>query len=196
MHGSRTLVFAAVATAAFVAARPVHAGTWEEDDAAIAACFAAMDRDSALAVVNAKFARGKPSAAQLGDRALPSEAEAEALRTRIVKTRPCRTMRLDAVRAHHPLLEGAYTILYYQADQVFADLSQRAISYGIANTLAAAALDQFETRRAAYFAGDATARETLAAEWRTAIERAHSDPPPSAAYRDNCRWREINVVCE
>ena len=46
------------------------AGTWEDDDKAIAACFEAMDRSPELAVVNAKFARRKPTTAQLADRSL------------------------------------------------------------------------------------------------------------------------------
>lgn len=169
---------------------------WAAADAKIVACFEAMDRDAALAVVNAKFARRKPSLAQLADRAFVTEPEAKALRLRVKKTRPCRQLRLAAVRAHHPLLEPAYTTLYYQADQVFEYLTNAWISYGTANQLSAQALAEFETRSGEYFKADQTKRRSLAEFWLDALQRAHSEPPPSAPQLVTCRWRGLNIACE
>lgn len=181
----------------FVIASAVHgvaiAGTWGEAEAEIAACFQAMDRDPALAVVNAKFARRNPSAAQLADASYARDEEAEALRLRVRKTRPCRDLRLAAVKAHHPLLEPAYTALYYQADQVFAYLQQGAITYGAANRLSAEALALFQSRERAYFAADAAGRKALAETWLDEVQRAHSNPPPPPGLR--CAWAELNIVC-
>ena len=95
---------------------------WHNAEAGIAACFKAMDEDPGLAQVNAKYARRDPTPSQLSDRAIPSDAESAALRRRVEVTGPCRTLRLAAVRDNHPLLEPAYTALYYQADQVFSYL--------------------------------------------------------------------------
>lgn len=171
-----------------------HASAWAEDDAKIAACFAAMDRDPALAVVNAKFARREPSAAQLSDQSFASEAEAEALRLRVAKTRPCRTLRLEAVRVHHPLLEPAYATLYYQADQVFDYLTQGFVSYGAANRLAFEALTAFRAREQGYFAATTeSARQALSLEWSENLQRAHSNPPPSSPV--HCAWGGLNLWC-
>jgi hypothetical protein len=182
-----SLVFVAIVTA--------RAGTWTEDEAKIAACFAAMDREPALTVVNAKFARREPTAAQLADRSLPSEEEVAALRLRVAKTRPCRELRLKVVKAHHPLLEPAYITLYYQADQVFSYLTDAVISYGIANRLAGESLSAFRARERAYFAAGAVERRALSERWSEALQRAHSNPPPSVPARD-CAWQDLNIACE
>lgn len=181
--------------AAFVAALAVaQAGTWAEDEAEIAACFRAMDQAPELAVVNAKFARATiPTAAQLSDPTFANADEAAALRLRVRMTRPCRALRLDALRRHHPALEPAYAALYYQTDQVFDYLQQGAIAYGTANRLSAAAFAQFKTREAAYFAASPEARETLAGAWREELQRAHSNPPPERA--QDCAWAGLNIVC-
>lgn len=153
-----------------------------------------MDRDPALAVVNAKFARRNPTASQLADESVASEEEAAALRLRVQKTRPCRELRLAAVKAHHPLLEPAYATLYYQADQVFDYLQQGAISYGMANRLSAEALELFQARERAYLAAPADERLALADVWREQLQRAHSNPaqlPPRA-----CSWQGLNIACE
>lgn len=171
--------------------------TWGDDDAKVVACFEAMDREPALAVVNAKFARRNPSAAQLGDPSFASEAEAEALRLRVQKTQPCRELRLTAVKAHRPLLEPAYITPYYQADQVFEYLTQGWIAYGEANRLAKESLAAFEQRAQAHVeAADDNERRSLAQTWLGALQRAHSEPPPSAPRRVTCRWRELNIACE
>lgn len=180
---------------AFAAATAAQASTWEEDEKAIAACFAAMDRDPALAVVNAKFARRDPTLAQRTDKSVATPAEAEALRARAAKTRPCRELRLDAVRRHHPHLEPAYAILYYQTDQVFQYLREGLVTYGTANTLSADAFAEFKVRETAYFAApDEAQRSTRANEWSEELQRAHSNPPPwnvPAA----CAWEELNIAC-
>ncbi|MCE9521082.1 MAG: hypothetical protein K8S25_01460 [Alphaproteobacteria bacterium] len=172
------------------------ASSWAEDDAKVVACFAVMDANPALAVVNAKFARREPSAAQLGDARFASASEVEALRLRVSATRPCRALRLGAVRAHHPLLEPAYTTLYYQADQVFVYLIDGWISYGAANRLAQASLGAFKGREQAFFAARSDeARRALSNGWDEALQRAHSDPPPSAPWPVTCAWRELNIAC-
>jgi hypothetical protein len=152
-----------------------------------------MDRDPALAVVNAKFARRNPSPAQLGDQSCANEDEAAALRLRVRKTRPCRELRLAAVKAHHPLLEPAYATLYYQADQVFDYLQQGAISYGAANRLSAQALALFQARERAYVAAPADERVALADVWREELQRGHSNPPPPPSRA--CSWQGLNIVC-
>ncbi len=170
---------------------------WQEDDRKIVACFAAMDADPTLAVVNAKFARRGPTPAQLADRSYVSDEEADALRLRVRTTRPCRDLRLAAVKAHHPLLEPAYTTLYYQADQVFEYLTEGWISYGAANGLAQESLAAFKVRSQDYFkAASDTQRWVLAQTWLDALQRAHSEPPPSAPRPVTCRWRELNIACE
>lgn len=180
---------------AFAAAAAAHAGTWEEDERAIAACFAAMDRDPALAAVNAKFARRDPTPAQRIDASVATPAEAEALRTRAAKTRPCRELRLDAVRRHHPHLEPAYAILYYQTDQVFQYLREGAIAYGTANTLSADAFATFKARETAYFAApDDARRSALANGWSEELQRAHSNPPPWKVPAA-CAWEALNIAC-
>lgn len=178
-------------------ARAGSAALWQDDDAKVVACFEAMDREPALQVVNAKFARRNPTAAQLADRSFASAVEAGALRLRVAKTRPCRALRLAAVRAYHPLLEPAYTALYYQADQVFEYLTQGYISYGAANGLAAASLADFQRRSQDYSqAADDDQRRSLSQTWLDALQRAHSEPPPSAPHPVTCRWRELNIACE
>lgn len=189
----RGLWVPAVAFALLALGTPARAQSWSEAEAAIAACFQAMDRDPALAAVNAKFARRDPTPAQLGDPTVPSEAEAEALRLRAQKTKPCRALRIGAVEAHHPLLKPAYVALYYQTDQVFSYLEARAIAYGAANRLAAAAFALFKAREAAYFAADARERAKLSAVWDDELQRAHSNPPPPLGL--TCAWPGLNIEC-
>ena len=121
---------------AFASAASESAGglsAWKADDANVAGCFAAMDRAPELQAVNAKFARRDPTPAQLADASTATEAEADMLRLRVKKTKPCRELRLSAVRASYPLLEPAYKTLYYQADQVFEYLTEGWITFGEAN---------------------------------------------------------------
>ena len=182
--------------AALAAASAAQAAPWEEDEKAIATCFAAMDRDPALAAVNAKFARRDPTPAQRTDKSVVTPAEAEALKARAAKTRPCRALRLDAVRRHHPHLEPAYAILYYQADQVFQYLREGLITYGTANTLSADAFAAFKARETAYFAApDEAQRSALANGWSEALQRAHSNPPPWNVPA-TCVWEELNIACQ
>jgi len=164
------------------------------DEAAIAACFATMDRAPELQPVNKKFARRDPSADQLADTSVASEAEADLLRLRVAKTKPCRELRLNAIRAHEPLLEAAYATLYYQADQVFEYLMQGWISFGEANRLSRLALLAFEARQNAYrSAGSDSARLTLSASWSEVLQRAHSNPPPGGLVI--CAWEDVNLAC-
>lgn len=168
---------------------------WVLESTKVAACFEEMDRDPALAVVNAKFARREPSAAQLADPSFVNETEAAALRLRVEKTKPCRALRLAAVHAHHPLLKPAYTTLYYQADQVFLYLRDGYVTYGEANRLAFEALTAFKAREEAYFAAKSDgARRTLSTEWSETLQRAHSNPPPSNG-PVKCEWEELNLSC-
>jgi hypothetical protein len=194
----RTLGFIGLAAILFVCLGEQRAAaSWDEEDAKIVACFAAMDADPTLRVVNARFARRSPSAAQLSDAGFASATESEALRLRMQKTRPCRELRLAVVNAHRPLLEPAYVTLYYQADQVFALLIDGYISYGAANRLAGEAFAAFEARVKAFAdAADDGQRRALSEGWLDVLQRAHSDPPPSAPYPVTCRWREINIACE
>jgi hypothetical protein len=177
------------------AARPSAEPSWTGAEAEIAACFSAMDNDPALATINAKFARGMPDAAQLADRDLPSEEEAEALRLRVRTTRQCRDMRLAAVHALHPQLEPAYATLYYRADQVFQYLTNRLVTYGTANRLASESLAAFQERSRAYFAAGDSERRSLAERWSEQLQRAHSNPPPPEGDND-CRWVELNLSCD
>jgi hypothetical protein len=190
-----TVRFARLAwVAALVAAlAAAQAGTWAEDETEIAACFRTMDQAPELAVVNAKFARRDPTAAQLSDPTFASADEAAALRLRVRMTRPCRALRLEALARHHPALAPAYAALYYQADQVFNYLQQGAIAYGTANRLSAAAFTQFKTREVAYFAASPEAREALAGAWRDELQLAHSNPPPERT--QDCLWAGLNIVC-
>jgi hypothetical protein len=185
--------FVGLFVAACVLGISPRAATWAEAEAEIAACFQAMDRDPALTVVNAKFARRNPSAAQLADQSFVSADEAGALRLRVQKTRPCRELRLAAVKAHHPLLDPAYATLYYQADQVFDYLQQGAVTYGAANRLSAEALDLFQARERAYLAAPADERVALAEVWRDELQRGHSNPPPPPS--QSCSWQGLNIAC-
>jgi hypothetical protein len=167
--------------------------TWEEADAEIARCFDAMDKDPALARVNAKYARTNPTPAQLADPTRPAPEEVDALRLRVEKTRPCRALRLAAVARFRPLLTPSYRTLYYQADQVIAYLTDGLISYGTANRLAKEALQAFE-RRAVTLA-TAPQPSALSTEWDEALQRAHSNPPPGAGPRA-CTWAGLNIACD
>lgn len=185
-------------TCLFVAPLSAQAGeisdeAWQQAEAKIATCFQTMDRNADLAVVNAKFARRNPTPAQLADKSVPTDAEAAALRLRVQKTKPCREMRLAAVRAHRPLLEPAYATLYYQADQVFDYLQQQAITYGTANKLNAEALLLFEARREQYDRASDKEKTALAELWTATLQRGHSKPPPEP-YRQ-CEWEDLNIVC-
>ncbi len=177
-----------------VLANAADDASWTVAKAKIAACFDAMDRDPALAIVNAKFARQSPTPAQIVDKSVPTEEEAEALRLRVKTTRPCREMRLAAVQEHHPELEPAYRTLYYQADQVFDYLQQRAIDYGTANRLSAAALATFRQREQSYFARTPAERAKLAQEWSDGLARGHSNPPPPSPELV-CEWDDLNILC-
>lgn len=170
--------------------------SWTEDDAAVGACFMAMDRDPALQNVNAKFARREPSAAQFADASVATMEEQDELRLRTRKTKRCRELRLAAVRMHRALLEPSYRILYYQSDQIFDYLGQQFVSYGMANRLENDALGAFRRREASYLAAnDNGARKALAAAWEEALQRAHSNPPPDGGPRV-CRWAELNIACD
>lgn len=187
---------AMAALASLAATLPATAATWEEDDAKIAACFTTMDRDPALAVVNAKFARREPTPAQLADQTFASAEEADALRLRVQRTRPCRTLRLDAVSTHRPLLEPAYKTLYYQADQVFEYLTQGWIGYGTANRLSHGSLAAFRGREQSYKAAHTDdERRALSQAWSERLQQAHSNPPPDGA-RTKCEWQALNIACE
>lgn len=170
-----------------------RAEAWKESEAGIAACFKQMDEDPALAQVNSKYARREPTPAQLADNSVPTESEAEQLRTRVERTKPCRALRLAAVRDTEPLLEPAYAILYYQADQVFSYLQQQAVTYGTANKLSGQALQMFRSRENKYFSGSEAERVSLAAELTDELQRAHSEPPPTPDRR--CSWQDLNIVC-
>lgn len=160
----------------------------------VAKCFAAMDAEPALAVVNAKFARARPSAAQLADASFATDAQSDALRLRVAKTRPCRELRLDALARFDPLLVPAYRILYYQADQVFDYLINQRISYGVANTLARDAMNAFALRDHAYMAAAGEEeRRALSTAWVEELQRAHSNPPQTRA--QSCKWVDVNVEC-
>jgi hypothetical protein len=185
------LVFAALSAQA----NETNDETWQQAEAKIAACFQVMDRDAALAVVNAKFSRRNPTPAHLADRSVPTDDEAVALRLRVQKTKPCREMRLAAVLAHHPLLEPAYATLYYQADQVFDYLQQQAITYGAANRLSAEALDLFKAREHLYSTSPEDEQVALANVWRELLQRGHSNPPPDTPERE-CSWSDLNIACE
>jgi hypothetical protein len=167
---------------------------WLQADASISACFKAMDQDPQLARVNAKFARHDPSPAQLADRAVPTDAESAELRLRVERTAPCRAMRLAAVRDNRPLLEPAYAILYYQADQVFSYLQQQAISYGTANQLSSQSLESFRKRERDYAAASNEARALAADALREQLQAGHSAPPPTPELR--CIWDGLNVACQ
>lgn len=192
---ARWLVALAAGLSVCFGAPLASGGTWDQAEAEIAECFSAMDADPALSVVNAKFARRNPTQAQLADAAVPSEGEAEALRLRVKKTRPCRGLRLAAVNTYHPTLEPAYATLYYQTDQVFDYLQQRTITYGTANRLSAESLDLFRARERAYFAAPEAERAALADVWRDQLQRGHSNPPPYDP-QAKCAWSDLNIACQ
>ena len=192
----QTLLVIAAAAALLVASNALAGApsSQDGDEAAIASCFAAMDRAPELQPVNKTFARRNPTAEQLADTSVASEAEADLLRLRIAETRPCRDLRLKTVRTHEPLLEPAYTTLYYQADQVFEYLSEGWISFGEANRLSRLALVAFEARLSAYRAAmSGSARRALSASWTDMLQRAHSNPPPDGLV--TCAWEDVNLAC-
>lgn len=189
--------FAIATVLVLLAAAPVAtAATWEEAEAKIADCFTSMDQDPALSLVNAKFARRDPTPAQIADQSFASAEEADALRLRVRKTRPCRTLRLEAVAAHHPLLEPAYATLYYQADQVLEYLTNGWMSYGNANRLSHDALVMFRARGELYQRTPSDGeRRALSQAWSEYLQLAHSNPPPDGR-RAKCKWQALNIFCE
>ena len=188
-----SLGLAAFFAASACATQPDEAAAWNAAEVEIARCFDAMDRDSALQIVNAKYARRNPTPAQLADLSFANEAEADALRLRLQKTRPCREQRLTAVATFRPLLEPSYRTLYYQADQVIAYLADGWIGYGEANRLALESFRAFEQRSEALT--KASDQAALSNAWDEALQRAHSNPPPDKRVK-SCRWEELNLACE
>ena len=168
---------------------------WKADEQNIAGCFAAMDRLPELQAINGKFARRDPTPAQLADVSVASDAEAELLRLRIKKTRPCRNLRLSAVQTSYPLLEPAYKTLYYQADQVFEYLIEGWITFGEANRLSRESLVVFEARQRSFLAlKSEKRRRKLSVRWDEALQRSHSNPPPSQG-PVTCHWAATNLAC-
>ncbi|MEQ1865005.1 MAG: hypothetical protein ABL996_10165 [Micropepsaceae bacterium] len=169
--------------------------TWKADDEKIAACFASMDRMPELQPINTKFARRDPTADQLADRSIATDAESSLLRLRVEKTRPCRELRLAAVRKSFPLLEPAYKTLYYQTDQVFEYLTNGWITFGEANRLSSKALAEFSARQKAFFdAKSEKRRQELSIDWDESLQRSHSNPPPARG-TVNCLWVSTNLAC-
>jgi hypothetical protein len=169
--------------------------TWKADDEKVTACFATMDRMPELQPVNAKFARRDPTAEQLSDPGIATETEAQLLRLRVEKTRPCRELRLAAVRNSYPLLEPAYKTLYYQADQVFEYLANGWITFGEANRLSSKALAEFNARQKTFFeARSDERRHDLSTDWDESLQRSHSNPPPAHGPVE-CRWESTNLAC-
>lgn len=161
----------------------------------IAACFEAMDKDPALQTVNRKFARRVPTAEQLADASVPTDAETDDLRLRVAKTRPCRELRLSAVQKHQALLEPAYRILYYKADQLFGYLIHQLITYGEANRLASASLQEFQGRQRVFSEASETERRSLSEAWEEALQRSHSNPPPYKTPA-KCEWADTVLECQ
>lgn len=180
---------------AFESECAASAGSMTAAEKEIAACFEAMDKDPALQTVNRKFARRAPTAEQLADASVPTDAEADDLRQRVAKTRPCRELRLAAVQKHQPLLEPAYRILYYKADQVFAYLIQQLIAYGEANRLASASLQEFQGRQKAFLQASEAERHALSETWEEALQRSHSNPPPYKTPA-KCEWADTVLECQ
>jgi len=168
---------------------------WEAAEQETAACFEAMDKVPALQVVNHRFARRDPTAEQLADEALADEDEVDQLRLRVAKTKPCRELRVAAVQQYHPLLEPAYRILYYKADQVFGYLIQQLVTFGEANRLAQQSLEEFVGRQQAYFAASEGERRTMSEDWDEALQRSHSNPPPDRVPA-SCEWADIVLLCQ
>jgi len=184
----------ALMVVASASAGPMADG-WAAADADVVACFEAMDRDPALAVVNAKFARREPTAEQRANQTVVTDEEADQLRLRIVKTRPCRELRLAAVKQYRPLLEPSYRILYYQADQVFTYLINKWISYGEANRLSWLAQLQFQVRSSLFDQASEDQRADLSRDWDEMLQRAHSNPPP-ANTPAKCDWEALVLACQ
>lgn len=185
-----------VALATF-SAPAVHAEdeAWRAAQAAADACFDAADRDSILAGINAKFPRRSAPPKLLFDMTVPDESEAEALRLRMAKEKPCREQQLAMVRARYPDLEPAYRIFFYQADQVNDYLQQGAITYGTANRLSAAAYMVVGGRELLFFDATPAMRLMMGDRWRDRLARGHSNPPPTPDLM--CDWQDsLNIVCE
>ncbi len=186
------LLFAAAAS---VGVLPGDNPGWKSAEVEINACFEAMDRDPALAVVNAKYARRDPTPEQLANQGVATDQEADQFRARVAKTRPCRDMRLDAVKRFYPLLEPSYRILYYQADQLFEYLSGKWITYGEANRLSRISQLKATGRQRDFFeARDAKSQLDMSKDWNEQLQRAHADPPPTHAAA-TCEWSDLGLAC-
>lgn len=192
---SATVTYLALVLAAAAGTSGGGLSAWKADDANVSGCFAAMDRTPELQAVNAKFARRDPTPEQLADPSVATEAEADMLRLRVKKTKPCRELRLSAVRTSYPLLEPAYKILYYQADQVFEYLTEGWITFGEANRLSRESLSAFDVRQKVFFGEKSHKQKSkLSVYWDEALQRSHSNPPPARG-PVACQWLATNLVC-
>jgi len=183
----------------FLAAAAGAAGAdnpeWKAADARIAACFEAADNDPRLAVVNGKYPRRDPSAAQLADTSVMTDQEADQLKVRIDQVARCRGMRIEAVGRIYPSLLASYGILYFQADQLYEYLTQKWITYGEANRLSKLSQARFRERESAYFAAATEQeRQTLASEWSAAMQGLRYDSPPERP-PVTCDWVKAALLC-
>jgi hypothetical protein len=145
------VAFSLASLAAAVASGGPNNPEWTEADTRIAACFSSVDKDSAIAIVNGKYPRRDPSLAQLNDKSVSTDKEADQLKVRMGMVARCRAMRIEAVSRFYPSLMPSYRILYFQADQLFEYLRQKWITYGEANRLSKLSQSQFRDRESAYF---------------------------------------------
>ena len=167
---------------------------WKSAEVEINACFEAMDRDPLLAV-NAKYARRDPTLEQLAYQGVATDQEADQLRARVAKTKPCRDMRLDAVKRFYPLLEPSYRILYFQADQLFEYLSEKWITYGEANRLSKISQLKATGRLSGFFdALDAKSQLDMSKAWDEQLQRAHANSPPTHSAA-TCEWSDLVLAC-
>ena len=169
---------------------------WKAADGLIAVCFSEVDNDPPLAAVNGKYPRRDPSAAQLADKSVATDDEADRLKLRMDTVARCRAMRIEAVSRYYPSLLPAYDILYYQADQLFDYLRRKWITYGEANRLSKISQAQFKERESAYFSA-VTAQDRLALSkgWSDMLGRVRHDRPP-APTPATCDWVDLALVCQ
>ncbi len=106
---------------------------WDRGVSSANSCFDAVGNDPELAIL--KLTSANPSAQQLADQSVPSEAEVRIIKVAAARVQPCRGAMLAAVRANHPSLIAVYELRYLQVDAVYEQLLQRRVTFGNANRL-------------------------------------------------------------
>lgn len=190
-------VAALVLLSAGAASAGLFGSDWNDDAQKTRECLAEVDRAQELQALNSRLVRRDPTLAQLADEGIPTDLDAQAVRLRAEREKPCRALTLEAVRRHRPPLMSAYNIRFFQMDIVYVQLLQRRITFGNANRLMQESHLSFAERESQYLRARSEAeRQALAESLDGIAKQMQSSPPPPGAGRLTCRWVGPTLYCD